>query len=1154
MKKKLNLPIRGALYPRIRKMLMYMKITCLFILLAVAQVFAATSYAQTANISIHLTNATVEKALQSIEDQTEYYFLYSRSVVDVKREVNIEVEEAEIDQLLNSLFEGTNVSYKIDGRQIVLSSSENRTVQQKTISGNVTDSSGQPLPGVTVVVKGTTIGVVTDFDGNYSLSNVADDATLVFSFVGMRTQEIVIGNQSTINVVMAEDAIGIEEVVAVGYGVQKRANLAGSVATIGSEEMVRVPIANSGQALAGKVAGLVVKENTGKPGAAPSISIRNYGSPLIIVDGVEQANYHNIDPNEIESFTILKDASAAIYGSKAGNGVILITTKRGKTGKPRIEVNSSFTAQTPTSYPQWLSTWDFAQASNEIADFRKEVDERNGKEYVYAAWNAIPGFASDRKYTDADIEAMRNGATPNTDWLDATLNKYSPMQNHNISVSGANERVGYFISAAYTNQIGYYKSDDSKMNRYNVRSNIDINVAKNLNIGLDLSVRNTDIRDTWVGEDQIWMSIRTSMPFYPSSYPDPTKIPYAGWDANTLTNTTNADLSGYKKQLRSYKTGAMSMKYIMPFIKGLSALGRVNYIGDSQYNKNFGIPFTTWRYDEANDLYYNPITQNQDYGFLDKRYESERLTYQFQLDYNRSFGDHNVKALAVYEAIDYKTNQIQGTIKGFISPAIDQIFAGNPETKTLSGTAYEEGNVSYVGRLNYDYKGKYLLESTIRTDGSSRFSPDVRWGTFPSVLAAWRMSEENFIKEYIPAIDNLKLRTSYSQTGYDRNAAAYQYLTTYSFSGQYVMDGITEKAIVTDGLVNPDVTWETMTNYNAGLDVSLWRGKLGVEFDYFYRLRDDILATRLSTLPNTFGATLPQENLEAIDNRGFELVVKHSNQINDFKYNLSGNISWTRAKYVRVEEQEYEDEDEARLYTKTDRWTNIRYGYEVDGWLTDEDLAWTQTSGINYDNSASPNSTLAAGLPKYVDQNDDRVIDWRDQVEIGRGSTPEIMYGINGNAYWKNFDVSMLWQGATNYDIVISDHMLFPVGGGQDGGNIPQFLFDGRWTPENPNSKFPRLTDGAGAGGYISKTSTINTFSAGYIRLKNLSIGYSLPKSLLNKVKGLSNARVYFAGYNLLTFDKLSDFEIDPERGGNYNGRYIPQYKSFSLGLNITLE
>lgn len=1017
---------------------------------------------------------------------------------------------------------------------------------QQSITGMVVDAETEdPLIGVNIIVKGTATGTVTDLDGNYNIEVPDNETVLVFSYTGYTAQEVEVGDRSVIDVSLSAGT-QLEEVVVVGYGSQKRVNLTGSVATIEGDDMVEVPVANTGQALAGRVPGLYVKENTGKPGSAPSINIRNFGSPLIIVDGVAQDNYHNIDPNEIESFSVLKDASAAIFGSRAGNGVILITTKRGSSGKPKINFNSAFSMQTPTAYPRFLSTWDFARASNEIAQYTKEVREKNEEEYVYEPWNAIPGFEG--PYTEAEIEQMRNGALPNTDWVGVALNDFSPMQNHNINVSGKGERVGYFVSAGYTNQIGLYKSGDANMNRYNIRSNIDVSVVDNLSLALDLSVRNTDTKDVYVNEDQIWMSLRPSMPYYPASYPDPTKIPYSGWDANNVLNTTDADKSGYNRLKRNYLTGILSLKYNLPFVKGLSATAKINYVGDSQYRKRFGTPYTTWQYDEANDNYFNPITQNQDYDFLDGRFENRTITYQGLLEYDRSFGNHNIKAQGIYEAIDYKSNEVRGTIRGFISPAIDQIFAGNSETQTLAGTAYEEGNISYAGRLSYNFMGKYLFESTLRLDGSSRFYEDVRWGTFPSVALGWRLSEENFIRDNFYFFDNIKLRASYSQTGYDRNAAAYQYLTTYSFSGIYVFDGVSQSGIATDGLVNRNVTWETMTTYNAGVDVSMWNGLFGFELDYFYRLRDDILATRISTLPNTFGANLPQENLNSIDNRGIELVLNHSNRIGDFNYSVSGNFSWTRAKYVEVEEQEYEDEDLARLNTLTGRWQNIRFGYETDGLLTAEDLEYSEASGVNYDQSSTPNSTLAPGMPKYVDQNNDRVIDWRDQVQIGKGSTPEIFFGFNVDASFKNFDLGMLWQGATGYDILLSDHMRFPVGGGQDGGNIPQFLFDGRWTPENPNARFPRLADNRT---YLY-TSDMFLFSAGYLRLKNLTIGYSLPN--LDRVRGFSQVRFYLAAYNLLTFNQLNEFNIDPERGGDYNGRYYPQYKSFSFGVNVTLQ
>ncbi|MCG2590449.1 SusC/RagA family TonB-linked outer membrane protein [Rhodohalobacter sulfatireducens] len=1028
----------------------------------------------------------------------------------------------------------------------------NTSAQVEALTGTVVDGeSGEPLPGVNILLKGTSRGTSTNVDGEFELEVESLQDTLIVSFIGYQTMEVPVNGQSELTISLHPEAVLGEELVVVGYGTQRRENLTGSISTINSEEIDNVPVANLGQSLAGKATGLFVKENTGKPGSAPSINIRNFGNPLVIVDGVEQANFTSIDPSEVQSFSVLKDASAAIYGSKAGNGVILITTKKGRSNTPIVNYGSSLSVQRPTAYPEFLSTWDFARASNDITDYQREVRERNGEEYSYSAWNPIPGF--DGPYSESDIQAMKNGALPNTNWVDVALNDWSPMQNHNINVSGRNEIIGYFVSGAYNKHQGMYQSGDASNDRYNIRSNVDVQVNEDLNIAMNLSLRNTDTRDTYVGTDQIWMSLRPSMPFYPASYPDPNRIPYSGWDANNVLNTTDASRSGYHRVQRQYFTGSLEASYEIPFVEGLAARAKAYYVGDNRDLKRWGTPYTTWRYDESTDTYFNPITQNQDYDLVDERYENRRITFQGMLEYENSFGsfgDHTVKLLGLYETIDFKSDQIEGNIKGFISPAVDQIFAGNSETQTLFGTAYEEGNVSYAGRLNYDYRGKYLFDATVRVDGSSRFAPGVRWGTFPSFGVGWRISEEDFFQDMTNLFDDLKIRASYSETGYDRNAAAYQYLTTYSFSGTHVFGGTPQTGLSPDGLVNTGITWETMNTYNAGLEFSILEGLFGMEVDYFYRLRDGILTTRETTLPNTFGASLPQENLNSIDNRGIEVVLNHFNQINDFSYSLSTNFSWTRAKYKDIEEQDFEDEDLRRLNELSGRWQNLRFGYETDGFLTEEDLNY-ESSGINYDQSSTPNSTLAPGMPKYVDQNGDGVIDWRDQVRIGKGATPEIAFGFTANANYKNFDMSMLWQGATGYDIALQDHMRYPVGGGQDGGNIPQFLFDGRWTPDNTNSRFPRLSDN---NTYLGASSDMFLFSAGYVRLKNVTVGYSLPNSLLTRVRGISDLRVHLSGYNLLTFNKLSEFNIDPESGGNYNGRYYPQFKSFSIGIDLTIQ
>lgn len=1128
---------RGKLPPiKCEKFLNVVKLTLLFLLVSHFNVFSSVS-SQYGKFDLEFTNAKLIHVLQNIEEQSEFRFAYSSQLIGLNNRVSLKIKNKDIHSVMTTLFDGTEISYEIVDRNIMLTSrKELKAGQQKRIvTGIVTDKKGDPIPGVSVVIKGTLIGLTTDIDGKYSIEVPAGTKVLQFSFVGMKSQEIVIEGKSQINVMLMDDVHGLDEVVVVGYGVQKKVNLTGSVATVKSEKLTSVPVANAAQTLAGKLPGLVVQESTGRPGSTPSISIRGFGTPLYIVDGVEQENYHNIDPNEIESFNILKDASAAIYGAKAGNGVVLITTKRGVKDKSKINYNSSLTYQTPTMFPDYLNSWELATSLNEIEDYRKEL----------AQWQ---GTAYGQKYdtfTDQQLDDFKNGVKPSTNWYKEVIKNWAPMQSHNLNINGGSDNITYFLSVGYMHQDGIFKSGSNYFERYNVRSNIDAKVAQNLSVSLDLSYRHSSTHDAFSGQDT-WVSFGSALPWHPATFPDPDKVVWSGWDARSPVNLIDHKKTGYAKDQRGYLVGALSLKYDVPFIKGLSVKARVNAIGDSRYKKNFARPFSTWLYDEDNDTYTKAATENQDYLLVDRRDEATNIVCQGFLEYDRAFGDHDVKALFVAESNDRKSNYLTGDIKGFISPAVDQIFAGNSETKSLNGSAYEEGNLSYVGRFNYAYKGKYLLEATLRADASSRFHSDARWGFFPSASLGWRFSEEEFVKNEFSFIDNAKLRLSYSQTGYDRNAIAYQYLSSYSFKSQFVVDGFAQKGLRSDGLVNQDVTWEKLTSYNGGLDMTFCKGLIGFGFDYFYRLREDVLGTRVSTLPNTFGASLPQENINSTDNRGFELIVTHRNKINDFEYSVSGNMSWTRSKYVKWEEQEYDDPDEERLYKKSGRWTDIWYGYKTDGYFqTQEEI---ENTHINYD--LNDNRTIVPGLPKYVDMNNDSIINWRDQVAIGRSGSPKVIFGLNFDMKYKGFDFNMMWQGATNFDVNLADRARYPQTIASS--NFMRHVFEERWTPENPNAEFPRLTDLEG--GYIGKTSDLFLKSAGYIRLKNMTIGYSIPKTVLNKIGGIDRVRLYLAGYNMLTFNKLKKYQIDSETGGSFLGRYYPQYKSFSFGVNITLQ
>ncbi|MEQ6120018.1 TonB-dependent receptor [Reichenbachiella sp. MALMAid0571] len=1080
-------------------------------------------------IDINFQNDNLITVFEKITQETGLEFIYNKREFRNQVKFNRKYKNQSLYDVLMDISEMADVQFRQINSNINVKTRLNRYsnkgavfVQEDIdVSGKITDENGENLPGASVIIKGTTNGTTSDVEGNYKLS-APDDAVLVVSFVGYKNVEVQLGNQNVIDIQMEIDAERLEEVLVVGYGTQKRVNVTGAVATVNSKELTQVPVAATSQALAGRLPGLISKQSEGKPGSAPSISIRGFGSPLIIVDGIQQDNYYNIDPNEIESFSVLKDAAAAVYGSRAGNGVILITTKRGKNGPPTINFSASTSVQTPTVYPEFVDSWEYAIIQNEANEFAGQAPA----------------------YTDEEIQKYKDGTDPdypNVDHYSEVIKKWSALKMYNLNMSGGSDNVDYFLSAGYMFQDGIYNSDGVNMKRYNVRSNVDVRLAKNLSVGLDLSARTTNNHDVPFNSQAIFQTIGTTTNKYPASYPDPTKIPYVGRSSHNPQIKINPDLSGYDNTNRQYLTGALTLKYNIPFVKGLSVKARGNYVGDRSYEKTWTIPYSTYYYDRVNDDYAVASTGGN-YSLSEENSREEMLTFQGFIDYEKTFSDHEIKGLLVSEIIDTRSNWFNGYKDGFISGAVDQMFAGSSENMSTNGSAFEESRMSYVGRLNYVYKSRYLLEGTLRYDASSRFASDYRWALFPSLSLGWRLSEEQFIRDNFSFIDNMKLRLSYSHTGYDLNAGAYQYLSTYSYSTQYVFGNTPYKTIKNNGIENPFISWEDIYTYNSGLEVDLWNGLLGVEFDWFYRLRKGILGSRTSTLPNTFGASLPQENINSIDNRGIELVLKHRNRINDFNYSIDGNISWTRSKYVDYAEQEYDDPDEERLYKRTGQWTNRTFGYKTDGFFQTQ--AEIDESPIDYDQKG--NSTLQPGMIKYVDVNDDKVINWRDRVEIGRNGTPEIMFGLNLSCEYKGFDLSMLWQGASNFNLEFSQNMRTLTI--NNVWNSYKFLYDGRWTPENPNADFPRTTNGHNS--YMNTTSDLWLKSASYLRLKSFSVGYSLPQKLINKIS-LNKVRIYLAGYNTLTISKLGKFPFDPE-GIGHSWTY-PLYKSYSVGLNIVL-
>jgi len=656
MKKKFNLLIRGALDSRIKKILMYMKLTCLVILLGVVQTFAGKTSAQTANISVNLRNVTVETVLQSVEEQTDFYFLYSRSLVDVNRKVDLQVRDVKIADLLNILFDETTVSWKINGRQIVLLGAEtNSEQQQKAVSGKVTDSSGTPLPGVTVIIEGTTIGTITEADGAYNLSNVPAGATLVFSFVGMKTQEVKIAGKALINIKMEEETVGIEEVVAIGYGIQKKVNLTGAVANINAKDIVDLPVANLSSALSGRMPGVNISQSTGRPGVGASISIRGTGTwndatPLYVIDGVvrDKFAFDGLDANEIENLSVLKDgSSAAIYGSRAANGVILVTTKKGTSGKPTISYSGSVGVSDATNIPQTMSGFEQGTIFND-----------------YYESSLIP--ANDSRYFSSDeLESFKKNEY---NWLEEAW-KQPLLTKHSVNVSGGNEIVRYFVGGNYYYETGSF--DKLSYTKYNLRGNIEANITKNLIASLNLNI---DTRNDnkpywyWDGDSDDMNNLYLALLIRGKTTP-----PYI--DGKAVGNNINwhplalINSGGYNRKRYTTDDATFSLEYKVPFFQGLSVKVMANVNRFNYFTKQFNRPYPLYVFKTAgtnghliadsHEVDY--VKTRNDGDFLFEKYNNDR-TYQLDgyINYSHQFGDHSVDAVLIAEQSEGYGDWFQG--------------------------------------------------------------------------------------------------------------------------------------------------------------------------------------------------------------------------------------------------------------------------------------------------------------------------------------------------------------------------------------------------------------------------------------------------------------------------------------------------------------
>ncbi len=1122
-KKRIGAPVPIRALAKLWKI---MRLSVFFLVLFVAQAFATATYSQQTRLTFKMQNAKVIDVLSRIEDQSEFFFLFNQKLVDVERPVSVEVKNESIDKILTRLFENTNVSYLVKDRQIILTTANPESMvndQQKSVSGKVTDSAGTPLPGVSVVVKGTTNGTITDSNGNYTISGNTENAVLQFSFVGMKPQEIAVTGKTTINVKMEEDAIGIDEVVAVGYGVQKKLTVTGSLVEVKSAQLLKAPATNLTNTLQGRLPGLIAPNRSGEPGRDEAIllirgkSTTGDANPLIIVDGVERSEYAStnttkrsglgqLDANDIESITVLKDASASIYGARAANGVILVTTKRGATGKPNFNVSFNQGFNQVTRTPEVLDAALYATTVN-------EADVRNGKTTL--------------TYSDDDIKKFADGSDPighpNTNWVKETLKPWSLQNKMNLSVSGGNDKLKYFMSISSQNQDGNFKNNPTNYQLFGVRSNVDAFITKDLTISLNLAGRyekkSYPSTDTWTN----FVNILSAMPTLIAKYPNG-MIAAGRLGENPLLR----DQVGYDKTENLPMTSTLSAKYTVPFIKGLDFSASYNFDVRNQFNKLFRQPFYYYVYNTTTDTYTKTKSTNITTPSVSDRFDRWLVTtYNIKANYARSFGKHNVGLLLGWEQSHSNWNYANAYRQNFTSSTLPEVSLGGSgaSDQSTAGNSSKDARNNYFGRLNYNFNERYLIEALFRYDGSFIFPEEKRYGFFPGISLGWRMSEEGFIKNNFSSIDNLKLRASYGTSGNDR-VDPYQYMFTYSLGDNYTFGNTDVSGLVLNTMPNPNITWEVAKTANFGFDLSMWKNLLSVTFDYFTQQRSNILATKQLSIPATFGFTaLPTQNIGKVDNHGFEFVVSHINNIGKVGYNVTGNMSFARNNVVFIDEVP----NTFRYQDQTGHPIGSQLVYKTIGIFKDQ-----------ADIDAYPHlANTKPGDVKIEDYNGDKVINAYDQYRDDQSTLPEIVFGLDLGANYKNFDCSFFFQGQANAVIYPGITTL-----GSASGNSFAIRATDRWTPENINGTMPR------SGGAFPRNSTLNRYSAAFLRLKNVEIGYTLPKSIVNKF-GIQNLRAYINAYNVFTLSELSfmDPEADPTKNDMNN---YPQLRTFNAGFNIT--
>ena len=1087
----------------------------------------SVSAQQNKRLTVQIQNGTVLDCIKSIEGQTDYSFLFSNSI-GVEKKVSVNCVNQTLDQVLSAVFTQNGIAYDIQGNQITLRKGNQPTGQQqgqRTVYGKVVDANGNPIPGAGIMVAGTTLGTVSGNDGSWSLPVPAGPLTLDVSSLGYSSSKVSLtGAQTMVNVTLEEDVLALDELVVVGYSSAKKRDLISSVFSVKTAEIANLPTTNITQGLAGRSPGLIVVQSGGGVNVKPTVSIRGGGEPIYVIDGVIRSSddFRTLSPEDIDQMNILKDASAtAVYGARAANGIIQITTKNGSDnlGVAKVDYDFNYSLAQPANWPEKLDT--YTQAT-----------------YLNLA-RTNDGF--EPQYGDAAMQALKNGTDPehygNYNYHKLYLRDWAPQIKHNVRLTGGNKDTHYYASLGNTYQQSLFKTGTHWLDRTNLRLAVST-LIKPINLQVNASVDGyrelTNFPNSFQGGNygMIFSHMNDQRGFTPGL--NKYGLTY-GTENNGIAEM--AKDAGYIRDLSNVLNGRGELVWTCPWIKGFKIRATADYRYFSTSNKSWQKEPARYGWDSTVPLdFTNPpilkITSNTGYG----------LTTQALAEYSNTFGLHSISAVAGYEQYYENTSSFWAQRENF-QFEVDQLLVGDANKQTNSGYEAELGRKAWIGQARYNYAGKYYLEGSARYDGSDYFAPGKRWGLFLGGSVGWIVSEEGFMK---PLKDNhvfdmLKLRGSYGETGMDSSAGRFAYLASYNLSSTaLVVNGNFVPGFTEGALPSPDLTWYTTRQTDAGFDFASLNSRLYGSFDWFYYSTFGYLVTPTGqTYMNTaFGQAMPKVKSDSEFRReGIEIQLGWKDRIGDFTYDISGNFTFFDQLWA------YDQSEPESSYMDPYLRTQQQRGYYA---VMLHNLGYYKSAEDVYNSpaivGAISSSWLTAGDIKYEDTNGDGKIDSSDNRRVGKNSFPRGQYGLSVNLGWKGFYLSMLFQGATSFNMNLDNPL----------NNFSMYKHQlDTWTPDNTDAKYPRLTSNYGlAGGNNVQYSDFWLLNGAYLRMKDFQFGYDFKYAALKNLKWISRARLGLSGQNIFTISDVLKYSLDPESGSTLNWNY-PVDRVLALTLNI---